>query len=464
MSDDGRWVLGELRRPALLVTVEGTIEAANEPATLAAGFAGGALVGRSLSEVFPAGQPKDADWVDVVLRSPLGAEAPVRARRLEYGDRALVVFDPEVGDATSFLADTSRRLLRTQQAIRAILDNVPALISYWDRDLRNRMANTGYREFFGKTAAELPGMHMRDVLGEDLFALNVAYVERVLAGEPVTFERTTEDARGALRHIEVSYVPDLLDDQVQGFFVLVADVTEHKQAQLALRAAHSDLEQFAAVAAHDLRNPLIGIVGYADLLALTVPPVRDDPATLEMVEQIRVSARHGLTLIDNLLAYSTVAGRTSPAVDVDLVELTSRVVRELLDTGDRSQVTLGRLGVAHADPVLLRSLLLNVLSNSLTYVAAGQTPRVTVTAGPVQELGRLLLRVDDNGVGIPAAEREEVFKPFLRGSGTASIPGTGVGLAICHRVVTRYGGRIWVEDSPYGGTSVLFTLPTGEAS
>ena len=74
------------------------------------------------------------------------------------------------------------------------------------------------------------------------------------------------------------------------------------------------------------------------------------------------------------------------------------------------------------------------------------------------------LRVDDNGVGIPAAEREEVFKPFLRGSGTASIPGTGVGLAICHRVVTRYGGRIWVEDSPYGGTSVLFTLPTGEAS
>ena len=82
----------------------------------------------------------------------------------------------------------------------------------------------------------------------------------------------------------------------------------------------------------------------------------------------------------------------------------------------------------------------------------------------VSEPGWLLLRVDDNGVGIPCSEREEVFEPFHRGLGTAGIPGTGVGLAICQRVVTRYGGRIWVEDSPYGGTSVLFTLPAGEGT
>jgi PAS domain S-box-containing protein len=457
-----RLVLEELGRPALLVAADGTIEAANEAGVLAAGFAGRGLVGRALSEVFPLGVPPGSDWVDVVLRSPLGVQAPVRARRLEQGDRAFIVFDPDVGDPTSFLADTSRRLLRTQLAVRAILDNVPAMISYWDRDLRNRLANLGYQDFFGKTASELPGMHMRDVLGADLFALNVDHVRRALAGEAVTFERTTLDASGAVRHIQVSYVPDVVDGQVLGFFVLVADLTEHQETQIGLRAAHADLEQFSAVAAHDLRNPLIGIVGYADLLALTVPAVQNDPKTLGMVDQIRASARHGLTLIDNLLAYSSVAGSSAPAFDVDLDELAARVLRDVLQGGDRSHVTLRPLGMAHADPVLVRSLLSNLLSNALAYVAEGVAPRVEVSAGLRSEPGWLQLRVDDNGVGIPCSEREEVFEPFHRGLGTAGIPGTGVGLAICQRVVTRYGGRIWVEDSPYGGTSVLFTLPAGE--
>lgn len=461
-SDIYRLVLEELGRPALLVAADGIIEAANEAGILAAGFAGRGLVGRALSEVFPTGEPQDAAWVDVVLRRPLGAQAPVRARRLQHGDRAFIVFDPDVGDSTSILADTNRRLLRTQHAVRTILDNVPAMISYWDRDLRNRLANAGYQEFFGKTASVLAGMHLRDVLGKELFALNAGYVERVLAGERVTFERVTHDAGGRARYTEVSYVPDVVEGEFLGFFALGTDLTEHKQTQIGLRAALADLEQFSAVAAHDLRNPLIGVVGYADLLALTVPAVKDDPRTLGMVDQIRASARNGLTLIDNLLAYSSVAGSTAPAFDVDLDELAGRVLRDLLDGADRSQVTLRSLGVVHADPVLVRSLLSNLLSNALTYVADGVTPHVEVSAGPAPEPGWLLLRVDDNGIGIPSTEREEAFQPFQRGQGTAGIPGTGVGLAICQRVVTRYGGRIWVEGSPYGGTSVLFTLPAGE--
>ena len=118
-------------------------------------------------------------------------------------------------------------------------------------------------------------MHLRDVLGEELFARNAGYVERVLAGERQTFERIIHDAGGALRYTEVSYVPDIVEGQVLGFFAMGTDLTEHTETQMGLRAALADLEQFSGVAAHDLRNPLIGIGGYADLPALTWPEVRD---------------------------------------------------------------------------------------------------------------------------------------------------------------------------------------------
>ena len=121
----------------------------------------------------------------------------------------------------------------------AILDALPALVSYWDSGMRNRLANGAFVEFFGLTPEEIRGRHVSTVLGAELYALNRPYIERVLAGEPQLFDRMITDQSGTPRHTQVSYMPYVLDDTVCGFFVLVTDVTARRAAEHARAVAEA---------------------------------------------------------------------------------------------------------------------------------------------------------------------------------------------------------------------------------
>jgi PAS domain S-box-containing protein len=122
---------------------------------------------------------------------------------------------------------------------RIVLDRLPALISYWDRDLRNVLANEGFVEWFGLTPHQLRGRHLGEVLGEQALALNAAHLEAVLAGEEQIFDRTITDAQGRTRHVQTSYSPDDVEGDVRGFFVLVVDVTARVEAQRAMEEAQA---------------------------------------------------------------------------------------------------------------------------------------------------------------------------------------------------------------------------------
>jgi diguanylate cyclase (GGDEF)-like protein/PAS domain S-box-containing protein len=117
--------------------------------------------------------------------------------------------------------------------LRLLIDSVPAMVSYWDSELRNVVANEAFIEFFGKTPVEIRGRHLRDVLGEDLYGLNHAYVEGVLAGAKQVFEHTLTDRHGGTRYVETNYIPDTVDGEVSGFYVQVTDVTARVEAERA---------------------------------------------------------------------------------------------------------------------------------------------------------------------------------------------------------------------------------------
>ena len=117
--------------------------------------------------------------------------------------------------------------------LRLLLDRLPALVGYWDRDQNNVIANAAYVEYFGFTPEEVRGRQIREVLGGDVYSLNLPYIEAVLAGEEQLFERTLVDQRGVTRYTQASYVPDIVDGQVQGFFVQVTDVTARVEAEIA---------------------------------------------------------------------------------------------------------------------------------------------------------------------------------------------------------------------------------------
>lgn len=134
----------------------------------------------------------------------------------------------------------SARLLRT------LVDNIPAMVGYWDRDLHNVLANDAYVEWFGRAPGEMLGIHIRDVLGEDLFALNLPHIRSALAGEPQMFDREIVDASGVLRFSQAHYIPDVDDrGHVNGFFVLVVDVSARVAAERELAAANAELARRA---------------------------------------------------------------------------------------------------------------------------------------------------------------------------------------------------------------------------
>jgi PAS domain S-box-containing protein len=122
---------------------------------------------------------------------------------------------------------------------RIVLDRLPALISYWDRELRNVLANEGFVHWFGLTPEQLRGMHLSEVLGPGVVEQNATHIEAVLRGEEQIFDRTITDGRGRARHVQTSYSPDVVEGEVRGFFVLVVDVTARVRAQRAMDEAQA---------------------------------------------------------------------------------------------------------------------------------------------------------------------------------------------------------------------------------
>jgi PAS domain S-box-containing protein len=130
-------------------------------------------------------------------------------------------------------------LAAEDRLLHTLFDRLPAMIAYWDRDLRNVVANDAYVEWFGFTPEQMRGIHIREVLGERVYAMNLPYLQAALAGEEQLFDRTLVDTNGRTRHTQASYVPDIVDGEVRGIFVLVTDVTPRVEAQRAMDEAQS---------------------------------------------------------------------------------------------------------------------------------------------------------------------------------------------------------------------------------
>nr|WP_272901735.1 PAS domain S-box protein [Methylomicrobium sp. RS1] len=151
--------------------------------------------------------------------------------------------------AESLLLARDAEILEGQMILQSVLNHMPAMIGYWNRDLTNKFGNQAYQEWFGIPPEQLRGKHIREVLGEKLYRLNQPYIQAVLKGETQLFERIITDASGRQRHTQTSYLPDIIEEeQVSGFFVLVTDITQLKtaeqriiQSEATLRAMYDNL-------------------------------------------------------------------------------------------------------------------------------------------------------------------------------------------------------------------------------
>ncbi|HEY6731402.1 MAG TPA: PAS domain-containing protein [Solirubrobacterales bacterium] len=129
-----------------------------------------------------------------------------------------------------------------------MLDAFPAMFSYWDRDLKNRLANAAYIEFFGKSPEELRGTHLRDLLGEHLYEVSLPHIEGALAGQKQLFDREIRTPSGELRYTQASYAPDVVENEVRGFFVLVIDITERRRIEKEVEHSRTRLAEAERIA------------------------------------------------------------------------------------------------------------------------------------------------------------------------------------------------------------------------
>ncbi|HEV7203788.1 MAG TPA: PAS domain-containing protein [Jatrophihabitans sp.] len=317
----------------------------------------------------------------------------------------------------------------------AALDHLPAMVAYWDRECRNRIANAAYLEWFGTRPEDMFGMHIRDLLGPELYERNLPYIRAALAGEAQLFNRTLVDTSGCTRYTQASYVPRVVDGAVEGFFVLVTDISERVRAEAALAdsVANTALLHERQRIAADMHDLVIQNL-YAANLALAA-----------LLPGLEASGAEQVGVIIDRIDHAVVTLRAA------IHEMTRQIgpeqfVADLQQVIDNSAVGLGFTptlvveGPPELIPVAARPEMLAVLQEALSNVvrhAAATSVLVTVTM-----LGSdVRLVVVDNGRG---------FGEVTRSSGITNM-----------RVrAERLGGSFACSANDPSGTIVDWQVPS----
>jgi signal transduction histidine kinase len=268
-----------------------------------------------------------------------------------------------------------------------------------------------------------------------------AYVRVCDAGEPWVQEITydTPFGDGYMLGTFVQRTARLGD----GVIVFLTDVTDQRRMETELRG-------YADMVAHDLREPVTGIAHLVTLLERRA----DEPPSPEVLRLLRDSTERARELIDGVLAYARAGELRRERVALDRVM--SDVVADLRPRLDESDATLevGELPEVDGDARQLGRVMQNLVGNAVKF-RGESSPHVAVSA--LRRSDDWVVTVRDNGVGIDPEQTRRIFAMFSRASGTTD--GTGIGLAVCRRVVEAHGGRIWVEPAEGGGSAFRFTLP-----
>lgn len=367
-----------------------------------------------------------------------------------------------------------------------IVDDVPANLEVVSRQLENH----GYRAVVAQGGEEgverarlvLPNLILLDVLmpGVDGFEtcrrLKASTQTRDI---PVIFMSALTDTADKLTGFEVGAV-DYVTKPLNGAEVLARinthltlhtlrrkleeqnaqlqqEIAAREQIQVALQRSNTELEQLAYVASHDMQEPLRMIASYLQLVAQRYQGKLDAEAD-EFIGYAVDGAKRMQALINDLLAYSRLGTKAKPFGPSDCGALVDLAIAGLHIAIEESgaRVTHTALPVVMGDATQLAQLFQNLLANAIKFRGA-EPPQVQIEAEPTG--GDWCFSVRDNGIGIAPEYHERIFVMFQRLHGRREYPGTGIGLALCKKIVERHGGRIWVESTLSTGSVFRFTIP-----
>jgi PAS domain S-box-containing protein len=359
-----------------------------------------------------------------------------------------------------------QKLKESEERFRLLVEDVKDYAIFMiDPDGYVLSWNKGAEFIKGYTAAEIIGKHY-----------SVFYTkEEIESGEPEhNIEMAKKNGRfegegwrirknGKLFWADVSFTA-IYDSfgVLRGFSKVTKDSTARKMAEYALKEkkeelarSNSELEQFAYVASHDLQEPLRMVTSYVQLLAKRYKGKLDQDAD-EFIGFAVDGSNRMRTLINSLLEYSRV-NREKPFEEINLEKLLVDIKQNLLSQIEESDVIIkwSPLPVISGDPVLIGQLFQNLISNAIKF-KGDKIPEIIIECKT--EETEYLFSIKDNGIGIQQEYADKIFVIFQRLHSKEKYPGTGIGLAICKKIVERHGGKIWVESKPGEGSIFYFTI------
>ncbi|WP_339104911.1 PAS domain S-box protein [Haloterrigena salinisoli] len=355
--------------------------------------------------------------------------------------------------------ERERRLEESERRYRTLVENFPGgAVGLYDEDLEYIVVGGEAFDDLGIDEDEVAGATVDERFSDELVAEIGPYFRAVFEGESNTFEY---QAHG--RDVWAHTLPlRNEDDEIFAGMVMAQDVTERKEYERKLEESNERLERFAYAASHDLQEPLRMVTSYLTLLENRYADAFDEDGR-EFLEFAVDGADRMREMIDGLLEYSRVETRGDPFEPMDLDDIVDDVLEDLQfrieETG--AELTVEDLPRVEGDASQLRQVFQNLLSNALTY-SGDESPRIHV--GAERRGDEWVISVADEGIGIDPEDQDRVFTIFDRLHSRSEYDGTGIGLALCERIVERHGGEIWVDSEPGEGSTFSVALPASRDS
>jgi PAS domain S-box-containing protein len=463
----------------------GTIEYVNPAFEAMTGYSKNEVIGRSPS-FLKSGQHEKSVYED--LWKTILAGQPFRAVMINqkkngehfYAEKTITPLVDARGDITHFVSTdkdiTERKRMEADhrqlsKRFREIFEYSKDGMAYTALDGTLLDVNPAYVEMTGYTREELlADVRYQDITPADYHEVEARYIAEVhRTGAPVEYEKEYFHKDGHRYPVLLTIFPVKdAEHRTTAMAAIVKDIAERKRSERELQAmtqdlkrSNAELERFAYSASHDLQEPLRMVASYLTLLENRNRD-RLDQDSLEFLEYAKDGATRLKKLITGLLEYSRAGSQPIRLIPTNSEQVFKNVLLNLriliAETG--ATVTHEALPICYSDPALLEQLLQNLVSNALKYRGVAP-PRIEVAAR--KRKMDWVFSVRDNGIGISSEGQERVFDIFQRLHGR-EIPGTGIGLATCKKIVERLGGELWVDSNLGKGSTFYFSVRDADAA
>jgi PAS domain S-box-containing protein len=369
--------------------------------------------------------------------------------------------------------EAEEKIIRSEKIYKTIASSIPgSVICLLDADYRYLLIEGDMLEKLGYSKDQLFGNKAEDVLPPEIFAGVQKEFNRVFEGETIT----TESSRNGYDIIS-RFIP-LKDENnmVYSIMIVAIDVTELKHAQRdiielnhsleekiikrteQLKKSTEEMEAFSYSVSHDLRAPLRGIIGFANILEEDYASKLDDEAK-RITRVIKNNTTKMGRLIDDLLTFFRMGRQELVKTNID----TNKIVREIIadfglnENHKKIEWIIHSLPIIKGDLNTINQVWINLISNAIKYSKNAHNPKIEI--GSIEEKGSITFFVKDNGVGFNEKYKAKLFKVFQRLHTNDEFEGTGIGLAIVEKIISKHGGNVWAEAELNKGAVFYFSIP-----